>query len=173
VSKTRDAGDGGSRSSPWRPRLAALLPGAPHRFDGPIATWWFAVAYLVVLTVRSLIHLLAPDGGAGTIATMDVGVEGGTNLVALFGQWGAVQLLLALLLWVLLLRYRGLVPLALLVFLVEPALRALSGHLKPIETLGTAPGAVMNELVVPVLAVMLWWSLCPARGPMAAEPPRR
>lgn len=167
---TEDAGAG---RSPWRPRLAALLPSDPHRSDGPNATWWFAAAYLTIATVRSLIHLLAPDGGAGTIATMDVGVEGGTNLVALFGQWGAVQLLLAALLWVLLLRYRGLVPLILLAFLVEPALRALSGHLKPIETLGTAPGAVMNDLVVPVLAVMLWWSLCPARERMPAPPTRR
>jgi hypothetical protein len=173
VSPTRPAAAGSGRSSPWRPRPGALLPKAPHRFEGPTPTWWFAVAYLAVLTVRSLIHLLAPDGGAGTIATIDVGVEGGTNLVALFGQWGAIQLLLALLLWVLLLRYRGLVPLVLLVFLVEPALRAASGRLKPIETLGSAPGAVMNELVVPVLAVMLWWSLCPARDHTPVDHPAR
>jgi hypothetical protein len=162
VSRAGSAGAADSHSSSWRPRLTALLPSAPERFEGPAATWWFAIAYLTVLTIRSLIHLLAPDGGAGTIATMDVEVEGGTNLVALFGQWGAIQLLLSLLLWVLLLRYRGLVPLVLLVFLIEPPLRALSGHLKPIETLGSAPGAAMNDLVVPVLAVVLWWSLCPA-----------
>jgi hypothetical protein len=153
---------------PRRLRLAALLPADPVRFDGPPAAWWFAAAYLTVITVRSLVHLLAPDGGAGTIATLDVSVDGGTNLVALFGQWGAIQLLLCVVLWVLLLRYRGLVPLVLFVLLLEPALRALSGHLKPIETLGTAPGAVLNGLVVPVLAVMLWMSLGPPRGRRAA-----
>jgi hypothetical protein len=153
----------------WRPRLAALLPAAPTGYAGPALAWWFAVAYLVVVTVRSVVHVLAPDGGAGSIATIDLSVAGGANIVALFGQWGAIQLLLALLLWVLLLRYRGLVPLVLLVFLVEPGLRELAGRLKPIETLGTAPGAALNWAVVPVVAVMLWLSLCPVR--QAGRPP--
>lgn len=154
-----------SRTSPsrWRPRWSALLPSTPTRFAGPAFTWWFAAAYLTLVTVRSLIHVFAPDGGAGSIATVDVAVAGGANIVAMFGQWGAIQLLLAALLWVLLLRYRGLVPLVLLVFLVEPALRELSGALKPLETIGTAPGAIGNELVVPVLAVAWWLSLCPVR----------
>ncbi len=153
-----------SRTVPrWRPRWSALLPSAPTRFAGPAFAWWFAVVYLTLVTVRSLIHLVAPDGGAGSIATVDVAVAGGANIVAMFGQWGAIQLLLAALLWVLLLRYRGFVPLVLLVFLVEPALRELSGALKPLETIGTAPGAIGNWLVVPVLAVAWWLSLCPVR----------
>jgi len=148
-----------------RPRLAGLLPRSPTHFAGPPATWWFAAAYLVVVTVRSLIHLFAPDGGAGSIATVDITVEGGSNVVALFGQWGAIQLLLAALLWTLLLRYRGFVPLVLLAFTVEPLLRDVAARLKPIETLGTAPGAALNWAVVPVLAAMLWWSLCCERAP--------
>ncbi len=156
----------------WRPRASALLPRSPTRFDGPAAAWWFAAAYLSVLTVRSLIHVFAPDGGAGSIATIDVAVEGGANIVAMFGQWGAIQLLLAGLLWLLLLRYRGFVPLVLLVFLVEPVLREVAGRLKPIETIGTAPGAALNLLVIPVLALTLWWSLCPAREAVAEASPR-
>lgn len=160
------------RPSSWRPRGSALLPRSPTRFEGPAGAWWFAAAYLSVVTVRSLIHVFAPDGGAGSIATVDVTVEGGANIVAMFGQWGAVQLLLAGLLWTLLLRYRGFVPLVLLVFLVEPVLRELSGQLKPLETMGTAPGAALNGLMLPVLAVALWWSLCPAREKVAAPAAR-
>ncbi len=148
-----------------RSRFAALLPAAPTRYDGPPYAWWFAAAYLTVATIRSLIHVFAPDGGAGSIATIDVSVEGGTNIVAMFGQWGAIQLLLAALLWVLLLRYRGFVPLVLLVFLVEPLLRELSGRLKPLETLGTAPGAALNWAIVPVLAIVFWLSLGSRRAP--------
>ena len=110
----------GLLTSSWRPRRERLLPAAPGRYEGPALAGGFAVAYLGVVTVRSMIHLLAPDGGAGSIATVDLSVAGGENVVAMFGQWGALQLLLALLLWVLLLRYRGLVPLVLLAFLVEP-----------------------------------------------------
>jgi hypothetical protein len=49
------------------------------------------------------------------------------------------------------------------VFVAEPCLRGLAGHLKPITTVGTAPGAALNWVVLPVLAGLLWLSLCPAR----------
>lgn len=146
----------------WRPSAAALLPADAVTFHGPRLAFWAAGAWLVVITVRSLIHVLLPDGGARSIATIDTAVAGGSNIVALFGQWGAIQLLLALLLWVLLLRYRGLVPLVLAVFAVEPCLRGLAGHLKPITTVATAPGVELNWVVLPALALLLWMSLCPA-----------
>lgn len=147
--------------SSWRPSAAALIPADAAAFHGPRLAFWGAATWLVVITVRSLIHMLLPDGGAHSIATIDIAVAGGSNIVALFGQWGASQLLLALLLWVLLLRYRGLVPLVLAVFTAEPCLRGLAGHLKPITTMGTAPGVDLNWVVLPALAVLLWMSLCP------------
>ena len=147
----------------WRPDLAALLPANPSTAGGPALAWWIAVLYLCVITVRSLIHMLAVDGGAHNIATIDVSVAGGANIIAIFGQWGASQLLLALLLWVLLLRYRGLVPLVLLIFILEPALRAFVGHLKPVITEGVAPGMALNWVVEPILVVVFFLSLCPSR----------
>lgn len=146
----------------WRPSLGALLPANPATYAGPRLAVWGAMTWLVVITVRSCIHLLTPDGGAQSIATIDIAVAGGANIVALFGQWGAIQLLLAALLWVLVLRWRGLVPLVLAAFVAEPVLRGLAGHLKPVTTMGTAPGAALNWLVLPALAVLLWLSLCPA-----------
>jgi hypothetical protein len=113
--------------------------------------------------------MLAPDGGAQSIATIDVSVAGGANIIAIFGQWGAIQLLLAVLLWVLLLRYRGLVPLVLLVFILEPPLRALAGHLKPVVTEGVAPGAALNWAVVPILVAVFLLSLCPAQRQSTSE----
>ena len=148
----------------WRPQASRLLPADPCHYTGPQLPLAFTGIYLLLITARSLIHLLLPDGGAGSIATIDVSVAGGANIIAIFGQWGAIQLLLAGLIWVLLLRYRGLLPLVLCVLLIEPLLRALSGHLKPLETIGIAPGAAFNLVVVPVLGVMLWLSLCPTPG---------
>jgi hypothetical protein len=86
----------------------------------------------------------------------------GGTIIAIFGQWGASQLLLVGALWVLLLRYRGLLPFILCVLLLEPFLRALSGHLKPLMALGTAPGAALNWFAVPVLAATLYLALCAA-----------
>jgi hypothetical protein len=124
--------------------------------------FWLTALYLVAITVRSCIHLFSADGGAQSIATIDTNVAGGDNIIAVFGQWGATQLLLTVLLWVLLLRYRGLLPLVILILLVEPLLRALAGHLKPLETIGTAPGAALNWYAAPILAVLLYLALCPA-----------
>lgn len=139
--------------------LSNLLPSDARDYRGPQFVRWAALAYLVVITVRSLIHVLAPDGGAGSIASIDTSGAEGSNVIAIFGQWGAIQLLLAAVLWVLLLRYRGLTPLVLLVFLVEPLLRALAGSLKPIEAVGTPPGASLNWVVLPIMAVLLILSL--------------
>ena len=147
----------------WRPDLAALLPANPSTAGGPALAWWITLLYLCLITVRSLIHMLVYDSGAHSIATIDVSVAGGANIVAMLGQLGAIQLLLALLLWVLLLRYRGFVPLVLLVFMLEPFLRAYVGHLKPVITEGVAPGVALNWAVMPILAVVFFLSLCPAQ----------
>jgi hypothetical protein len=148
--------------SSWRPSLAAFLPKDPSTYPGPRLAVRGAFAWLLVITTRSLIHLLWPDGGAQSIATIDIAVTGGSNIVALFGQWGASQLLLAGVLWVLLLRWRGLVPLVLTSFAAEPCLRSLAGHLKPVTTMGTAPGEALNWAAFPVIVLLLWMSLCPA-----------
>ena len=146
----------------WMPRPTGLLPYDPTRYGGPAVAYWITSILLVVITARSLVHLLSPDGGANSIATIDTSVTGGDNIIAIFGQWGASQLLLVGALWVLLLRYRGLVPFILCVLLVEPFLRALSGHLKPLMTLGTAPGEAFNWFAVPLVAATLYLALCSA-----------
>ncbi len=139
-----------------------MLPANPSVYAGPRLAIWGAFAWLLVITTRSLIHLLWPDGGAQSIATIDIAVAGGSNIVALFGQWGASQLLLAGVLWVLLLRWHGLAPLVLASFAAEPCLRSFAGHLKPVTTMGTAPGVELNWVVFPMLVLLLWMSLCPA-----------
>ena len=118
--------------------------------------------YLSLITVRSVLHLFLPDGGAQSIATIDISGASEANIIALFGQWGASQLLLAALLWLLILRYAGFIPLALLVLAIEPFARGLAGHLKPIVTVGIAPGAALNWVAAPVLLALFWLSLCPA-----------
>jgi hypothetical protein len=144
------------------PAIAELLPKRPLHFKGPTLASVSTMLYLSLITVRSVLHLLLPDGGAQSIATIDSSGACGVNIIALFGQWGASQLLLAALLWLLILRYAGLIPLALLVLAIEPFARGLAGHLKPIVTVGIAPGAALNWVAAPVLLALFWLSLCPA-----------
>jgi hypothetical protein len=55
--------------------------------------------------MRSLIHMLATDGGSHSIAGIALEAPGNANVVAIFAQWGASQLVLAIVYWVAILRY--------------------------------------------------------------------
>jgi hypothetical protein len=145
------------------PDLRLLLPRDAARYEGPRVATWFLVAYTAVATVRSLIHILAPDSGAATIAGMDTTIDGGANLIALLAQWGGAQLVMALTAWAILWRYRGLVPLMIAAAMVDNVLRVLIGLEKPLVTAGTPPGA-LSWVVAPLCAVMLVVALVPRRG---------
>jgi hypothetical protein len=109
-----------------------LLPPStnPSYAGAPWAAHLLAV--LGVLTILpGLIHVLLPDGGAGTIAGMDLGVCGPT-VAALFAWAGATQLVFGIAMLVVAVRYRPLVPAMFVLALLERVLHALNGWvLKP------------------------------------------
>lgn len=152
----------------------------PRTVDGTIRgsrvpTYVFA-AYAIVSMVRSLIHLLAPDGGAGSIAGLDLSVAGADGIVFAFGLWGSSQLLFALVQVLVVVRYRSLVPLMYVMLILETLLRQLVGTIKPVSFAHVPPGAFLNDVVLVVAIAMLALSLWSARGaaggstdPRAAE----
>ena len=136
-----------------------VLPDRRNDYRGPALAAWFLAVYTLVATTRSLFHILAPDGGAGSIAHIDVSVPGGQNIVALFGQWGLEQLLLVAISWVVLLRYRVFVPLMLGLASVDLVGRFLVGQLKPIEAAATPPGTIATWVGIPLLLTFFAISL--------------
>ncbi|HTW02532.1 MAG TPA: hypothetical protein VMF87_19665 [Streptosporangiaceae bacterium] len=147
-----------SRTRVAWPRLSRLIPVDVTTFRGP---WWTAgalAAVNVIGTARSLVHILAPDSGAQSIATMDTQVTGGGNIVSLLAQWGGAQLLESGIIWIVLWRYRGLVPLMLGVVTAEQLLRVAIGTSKPLTTTRTPPGALSRALL-PAAAAALAISL--------------
>jgi hypothetical protein len=106
--------------------IARLLPRWGDANRPPVAAYWFLIVIAAISTVRSLVHMLAPDGGAHSIAGIAF-----ANVVAIFAQWGASQLVLAIVYWVAILRYPMLTPLMLAIIVVEQLLRLLAGELKP------------------------------------------
>jgi hypothetical protein len=115
--------------------------------------------YAIVSTVRSCIHLLSPDGGAGSIAGMDLSVAGADGIIFAFALWGGSQLLFALIQLLVVIRYRSLIPFMWLMLALEVLLRELVGAMKPVTFAHTPPGAISNQLILPLAAVMLVWSL--------------
>jgi hypothetical protein len=143
-----------------------LCPRVDEGYVGPRWALYFLALVAAVGTVRSLIHMLASDGGAQSIAGLAVGVEGGRNIVAVFGQWGASQLVLALLVWLVVLRYRFLVPGMLAATLLEQLLRLGVGQLKPMQVATVPPGAIGSWILLPLSCIALCASL---RGGTKAE----
>jgi hypothetical protein len=115
--------------------------------------------YAIVSTVRSLIHLLSPDGGAGTIAGMDLSVVGADGIIFAFALWGSSQLLFAIIQLLVVWRYKSLVPFMYLMLALEVLLRELVGAMKPVIFAHTPPGAIGNQLILPLAVLMLALSL--------------
>jgi hypothetical protein len=135
----------------------------PAQADNNIRGWKlpFYIFILITLvgTVRSLIHILASDGGAGSIAGMNLAVTGAEEVVFAFALWGGEQLIYALIQWVVILRYRSLIPLMWGVQLIETLMRMLVGQLKPITFAHTPPGQVGDYIFIPLALLMLGLAL--------------
>ena len=136
-----------------------LLPNNPTSFEGFRAIRIVTAIYLLVMVVRSCIHLFAADGGAQSIAGIDTSVEGGNNIIAIFHQWGAIQLILAVLLLVLFFSYPGLTPLILLTLALDPVMRFIAGQMMSVTSTGTPPGEALNAASFYLLILLFIASL--------------
>lgn len=154
--------------------VGELLPEDAGRYRGDGWAPWFAVFVSVVVTGRSLVHVFRDDGGAASIAGIDLEVEGGRNIVSMFAQWGLEQLLLAGIAWLALARYRGLIPLVLLINLLDSIGRIAVGRAKPLQVEKPPPGRTARGL-----RSRRWGLRCGARcrpsrrAPLRNRPPRK
>jgi hypothetical protein len=139
--------------------IKRLLPNNPTKFEGFRAVRIVTAIYLLVMVVRSCIHLFAADGGAQSIAGIDTSVEGGNNIIAIFHQWGAIQLILAMLLFVLFFRYPGFTPLILLTLVLDPVMRFIAGQMMSVTSTETPPGEALNAASFYLLALLFIASL--------------
>ncbi len=139
--------------------IKELLPKNPTKSEGFRAVRIVTAIYLLVMVVRSCIHLFAADGGAQSIAGIDTSVEGGNNIIAIFHQWGAIQLILAVLLFVLFFRYPGFTPLILLTLVLDPVMRFIAGQMMSLTSTGTPPGEALNTAAFYLLALLFIASL--------------
>jgi len=121
-----------------------ILPKDPSTYKGHKSIRIITALYLLIVVIRSCVHIFASDGGANSIAGIDVSVEGGDNIIAIFHQWGAIQLILAGLLVVLFFRYPGMTPLVVLTLAIDPIMRALAGQMMSVTSQGTPPGEALN-----------------------------
>ena len=131
-------------------------------YQGIAIAKWLFVAMTLLTIGRSLAHILIPDGGAQSIATIPLDAfssDASAVVIGMFAEWGLTQLMFGLVYVLVLWRYQSMIPLMWLFILIEWAGRLLLGFYKPLETVGQAPGGIGN-MIIPVLAlIMLMLSL--------------
>ena len=132
-----------------------VFPIDPSIYEGFLFVRIATALLLFVVVVRSCIHLFASDGGAKRIAGIDTSVEGGKNIIAMFHQWGAIQLILAVLLYVLFFRYPGFTPLIVLTLASDPVMRFVASRVLSVTSTRRPPGAALNAPAF-VVAMLLF-----------------
>jgi hypothetical protein len=136
-----------------------VFPADPSTYEGFLFVRIIAALLLFVVVVRSCIHLFASDGGAQRIAGIDTSVEGGKNIIAMFHQWGAIQLVLGALLIVLFFRYPGFTPLIVLTLAFDPVTRFIASRVLSVTSTRTPPGAKLNAPAFVILTLLFVASL--------------
>lgn len=121
-----------------------------------------AIVFLLVAVmgvVRSCIHFFAPDGGASSIAGMDLSVAGANGIIFAFSLWGSAQLLYAFIQLVVFFRYKTLIPFMYIIMFLETVFRMLVGHMKPVHFAHTPPGQIGNYIFIPLTIIMFIFSI--------------
>ncbi|MEY4953587.1 MAG: hypothetical protein RL299_2011 [Pseudomonadota bacterium] len=141
---------------------ALLPPSTNHQYHGSRYAAWFLALYGTGMIVPGMIHSFLPDGGAGSIAGMDLS-HNPTMIFAMFAWAGATQIAHGIVTLIVALRYRSLVPLFLLVSLLERILLSLSAWVTHAPASGHHPPGHYGSLVsLPLILLFLWLALRPA-----------
>ena len=145
--------------------MSFLPPSTNAAYRGSRLSAWFLTLAALFTLGPGLIHSVLPDGGAHSIAGLDLGDRAGV-VIGVFRWEGATQIAFGLALLIVSLRYRSLTPLFLALVLLQAALVAVQGWVLSPPANGHHPPAHYGSLAAIVLsAVFLALSLPLRTGP--------
>jgi hypothetical protein len=142
--------------------LKIFLPThADNRILGSRIPFYAFVLIAIIGTVRSCIHMFAPDSGLSSIAGLNLNISGAEDVIFFCSQWGAEQLIYVIIQWIVIIRYRSLIPVMWFIQFLETFLRMFIAHIKPIIFMHTPPGAI-EKIYLPLSLGMLIYALVSA-----------
>ena len=146
---------------------------AKNEFKGCRISLWAFIFFTVLMTGRSIAHFLFPEYAFHEIANFAL-ISGQPDPMVLFYRlfslWGLAQFIFCLVCWLVIFRYRALIPIMYLFWLIEWVARTVlymisaSGN-APAGTYisGVPPGVILAPLVVGLLFILFFLSLRSAR----------
>lgn len=150
--------------------LKKIFPAsADNNFDGNKIALWGFVIFTAAMTLRSIIHMFFEQYGFHEIASFIL-IEGNPDpmpiIYRFFSLWGFAQLIFCFVCWIVIFRYRALIPLMYLFWLVEWGHRAIGYSLtreeiaiQGIYTNSITPGIVLAPYVLLLLIILFALSL--------------
>lgn len=139
--------------------MRLLPPSTNDAYTGSRFSIAVLLVFAAITVVPGLIHEFAADGGAGTIAGIDLS-QGGRVIIAVFAWAGATQIVFGLAALACAWRYQNLVPLMLALALLERTLHALNAWVLKSAGITHHPPEHYGVLVgLPILAIALVLSL--------------
>jgi len=136
----------------------------------PIAQYVF-YALMAMYSLRSIVHFTTEDGGINKIASIVIfplvqtaeGTIDPNNVIYLFASlWGSAQILMLLMFFVCMWRYRNLLPLLWLTVVIEIPMRMIANLLHPLNANyyeHVPPGSVSNIPLLTIACIMFVLSL--------------
>jgi hypothetical protein len=142
---------------------------ADNHFKGYKISLWGFIAFMILMTWRSIIHMLFEQHGVHEIANFSV-ISGDPDpmlvIYRFFSLWGFAQLIFCLVCWVVIFRYRSLIPFMYLLWLFEWSFRTFGYPLiredialQGIYTVGVTPGVVGAPFITFILVILFILSL--------------
>jgi len=143
-------------------KFLPLFPEAKNDYKGYKAIVVIVSLLAAMSTARSLVHIFFPDGGSNVIAGLVIPGDANSAVIFTFAWNGLYQLIFAVILWIVLIRYRDLIPLMLLLMFFEELGMLLIPMFKPIAAsllTRTPPEAIGNKVLLPLILILFFVSL--------------
>jgi hypothetical protein len=138
---------------------------ADNNYKGYKLVLFVFIPFLLLMTWRSIIHMSFEEFGLHDIANVKV-LSGNPDpmplIYAFFSAWGLIQLIFCAFAWIVVIRYKSLIPLMILAFLVEWSVRVFNSSpivSDPIYSDGITPGMVYAPYMTLFLLFLFIFSL--------------
>jgi hypothetical protein len=143
-------------------KFTHLFPDKRNQYQGYKAIIFITAFLTLVSTLRSLIHIILPEGGAEVIAGMVLSGPLKDVVIFTFAWAGFYQLIFAIIQWIVLIRYREFLPVILFLMFLEQLALFLISFFKPIPAnvlTHTPPEAIGNKILLPLVFLLFLASL--------------
>ena len=139
---------------------STVLPQSNNLFNGSRLALYYLGFLACMFTFRGCVHYFAPDGGSGIIAGIPLGSypEGAVQtIITGFGNSGRYHLVEAALAWLIIFRWRILIPIFLLYVLITQFLGIALVLVKPLPVI--PPGQIGVYVLFPLTIIFFLLSV--------------